>query len=683
MIFVIGLVDRFLQEEKVSFENMLLHPPTPTPPTLIEPLDSAVVGTTTPREILPVVVPPHPPSSSFATSSSSITSSSPAQAAAAAANFINPRRNRTQSDEPAINETRQLNLPDNIAEIRDNMRSMIGRRIHRLKTMKQVSTFNEELATAIDSFASNLKSKIERCPSYATLVRKSSNEEGSSSGCGGDGSILSAWNAVISSLEMYARNAEVLSKHIRKDNEELQRSIALSERGGKILQEREEVQWKSLCDAAKIETKAKAKHKQYLLDLEKARARLTSVEEGRGGTGGSSGGGGEDTNVTPRKSTKKIDKHVNKAMGKMFSILPGGGEEVMNKVLTPQQRLAIATRQLDEAEGKEGKGTESYENARFVKEQAIMSYTAEAKAADNKFKSEERSEMNTVQTTLMGSVDGMRNFRDGQLRNITSTMILVKSKLQDRALEDVAGWAVETEKRIRDHLARNVVDETMMGDNDQFDNTGLCLKVQLVKYTDVQETIRHLQSDDDDDGDDEDVSDDMLICDDGEDTAIVNFPSQEIHGGNTCDNNIPASPSPLLSVDIPTDSVIQKMDPIFSKTLTNVSIEEYYLSGWSEEDTPLYGRWLKRKGSFDISVGDWEHSGTEKGFENVWSGETFPLKRVRLSFLLFLWLLMSIINGRLLTIYIPYSHRINSSCSHTRLSGSNSSVQRICTLVLP
>ena len=322
----------------------------------------------------------------------------------------------------------------------------------------------------------------------------------------------------------------------------------------------------------------------------------------------------------------------------------------MNKVLTPQQRFAIATRQLDEAEGKEGKGTESYENARFVKEQAIMSYTAEAKAADNKFKSEERSEMNTVQTSLLGSVDGMRNFRDGQLRNITSTMILVKKKLQDRALEGVAGWAVETEKRVRDHLARNVVDETMMGDNDQFDNTGLCLKVQLVKYTDVQETIRHLQSDDDDGGD-EDVSDDMLICDDGEDTAIVNFPSQEIHGGNTCDNNIPASPSPLLSVDIPTDSVIQKMDPIFSKTLTNVSIEEYYLSGWSEEDTPLYGRWLKRKGSFDISVGDWEHSGTEKGFENVWSGETFPLKRVRLSFLLFLWLLMSIINGRLLTIF--------------------------------
>jgi hypothetical protein len=285
----------------------------------------------------------------------------------------------------------------------------------------------------------------------------------------------------------------------------------------------------------------------------------------------------------------------------------------MNKVLTPQQRVAIATRQLDEAEGKEGKGTESFENARSVKEHAIVSYTTEAKAAEVKFKSEERNEWKMVQTSLFGSVDAMRNFRDEQLKTVTSS-ILMQNNLQEKALKDVARWAVVTEKRVRDHLTRCCVEDEK-DDDVQFDS-GFRLKVQLMKYTDVQESIRHFLDDN------EDVSDDMMCR---EDDAIADSPSKEI------DSAAYDTSTPPLS-DVPADTVIQKMDSIFSKTLTNVSIEEYYLSGWAEEETPLYGEWLKRKGSFDISVGDWELS-TEKGFEHAWSGETFQLKRVRCSLL--------------------------------------------------
>ena len=67
------------------------------------------------------------------------------------------------------------------------------------------------------------------------------------------------------------------------------------------------------------------------------------------------------------------------------------------------------------------------------------------------------------------------------------------------------------------------------------------------------------------------------------------------------------------------------LSPIFTKKLKNVSIEKYYSVGWSE-DIPLYGPWLKKKGSFDVSVSDWEYS--DSGFENPWSGEKFPQKRV-------------------------------------------------------
>ena len=569
---MIGLVDRFLQDEKASLDNMILDPIQS-----VEPLDLADDG----KKELPASI------------SLPITSSSPSQPAVASSSsiFKAPRR-RAQSDEPAINETRMLNLPDYIAEIRDNMRGMIGRRVNRIKTMKLVAAFNEDMASAIESFASNLKSQLERSPYQATLIKKS---EGAS--------ILSAWDSAMRTFEAYARNAEVLSRKIRSGNEELQKNISFSERGAKTFQEREEIRWKSLCDTAKIESKAKVKHQQYLLDLQKARARLTSVEEGR------VGGGGDDNIITPRKSaqSKKIDKHVNKAMGKMFSILPGGGEEVMNKMLTPQQRLAIAARQLDEAEGKEGKGTESFETARSVKEQSVASYTTEAEAAELKFKSEERYEWNMVQTSLLCSVDAMKKFRDGQLKSVTSA-ISTKDILQERALDDVGGCAVLTEKRVKDYRDQ-CVDERKDDSRSQFGD-GFCLRVQLVECTDVQKTLRYFLVDNNDD----DGLDDMM----GREDIVAESPSQEVNSDTS------ELSTPLL--DAPTDSVIGKMEPIFSKTLSNVSIEEYYISGWSEE-TPLYERWLKRKGSFDITVGDWEHS-PDEGFENAWSGETFPQKRV-------------------------------------------------------
>ena len=60
------------------------------------------------------------------------------------------------------------------------------------------------------------------------------------------------------------------------------------------------------------------------------------------------------------------------AMGRMFRY---GGEDVMNKVLTPMQRRAIVTRQLDEEIIKEGKGTECHEIARtMMKQRAKMDH---------------------------------------------------------------------------------------------------------------------------------------------------------------------------------------------------------------------------------------------------------------------------------------------------------------------
>ena len=74
-----------------------------------------------------------------------------------------PRRLRTTSDDtgPSINETKLLNLPDELADLRDTMKSLIGRQSARLKALKLISTFNEGIATALENFAANIQSRLE------------------------------------------------------------------------------------------------------------------------------------------------------------------------------------------------------------------------------------------------------------------------------------------------------------------------------------------------------------------------------------------------------------------------------------------------------------------------------------------------------------------------------------------
>jgi hypothetical protein len=483
----------------------------------------------------------------------------------------------------------------------------------------------------------------------------------SSSGKDEAASVLSSWNSAVRSLEAYANEAETLASQIRRGNLDLQSAIAGSaEREARSFQDREEYRWKALCDAARVEAKARAKLKQHVAELEKAKARLTLAEE-------VDSGDGAGNSTTPRRSAQstKMDRHINKAMGKMFNILPGGGEDVMNKVLTPMQRQAIATRQLDEARVKEGRGTESYEMARAMKQQAVVSYEAEAEGAEFKFKGVERNDLDLMQRSLLSAVEAMKNFREGHLKSVVS-LIAAKINLRENVtlVEDMTGWVAFVEKRVSEHHAR-IVDNAKIDESDGQAESGFCLKLQLVACTDMNDTIRQLFLEDDSG----DIMDDIYICGEGA-VGAESLAGEEVGSGEI---NVTA---PLLP-DVPADSLLEKMDPIFSKTLKNVTIEDYYNRGWSDE-TPLYGPWLEKKGSFDVSVGDWEHSA--EGFENSWSGETFPSRRVSLILLDLLFFPNTSIH-----LSCNFSSFIQLLCllnDAPRSSDSSSSARHIFTLVL-
>ena len=403
--------------------------------------------------------------------------------------------------------------------------------------------------------------------------------------------MLNAWIVIIKALKTYSQLARDASKQVKGGNSQLYNILLQADKELKALKDGDEFRWKYLNDAAKGETKAKLKHSQLLIDLGKAKARLSTLEDDNAA---------ESTNDSKNNAVPSM----NKAMGKMFSILPGGGEHVMNQMLTPQQRQAIVMEQLKEAESKEAKAAEGAAAAKSVKEQAIASYTKEAESLISKNKSDERRTWELMQESLMCAVDAVDRLRQGQVAVVADCLSDIQSHSKVVVSKDVTTWTHNTEKRIKDKRSRAINENDDSSDDIE---SGFSLKVHRIDSTEVRKLIERVLSENIDD-------------------SIVNDESTPIEPTATT-GEIPAESAPKSKLpDVPKDPVIGKMDPIFSKKLKGVSIETYYEKGWSDKINPLYSPWLERKGSFDVSVTEWEHS--DEGFENKWSGERFHQKRI-------------------------------------------------------
>lgn len=403
--------------------------------------------------------------------------------------------------------------------------------------------------------------------------------------------MLNAWIVVIKALKAKAQLARDAAKQVKGGNSQLYIVLLSTDKELKALKEGDEVRWKYLQDAAKGETKAKLKHSQLRADLEKAKARLSTLEDDNA----SESTNGQKNNAVPS---------MNKAMGKMFSILPGGGEDVMNKMLTPQQRQAVVLEQLKEAETKEAKAAEGAAAAKSIKEQAIASYVTEAEASILKNKSDERRIWELMQESLVCAVDAVNRFRHGQVIVVAGCLNEIQTHAQGTVLNDVTTWTRNMEKRIKDNRSRVVTEN---GENVDDFESGFSLKVQRIDCTEIRKLIER------------------VLSDSSIDDSIDNRESAQIEPTVTT-KEVPAEDAQKsVLADVPKDPIIQKMDPIFSKKLKGVSIETYYEKGWSDKVNPLYSPWLERKGSFDVLVTEWEHS--DQGFENKWSGEKFHQKR--------------------------------------------------------
>jgi hypothetical protein len=81
---------------------------------------------------------------------------------------------------------------------------------------------------------------------------------------------------------------------------------------------------------------------------------------------------------------------------------------------------------------------------------------------------------------------------------------------------------------------------------------------------------------------------------------------------------------------LPSDKMLESMDVIMTKMLTNVSVNDFYEIFWSEgngtDKAPFYGPWLSQCGKTDIIVNDWTVA-KDEGFVGEWDKEVYTHTR--------------------------------------------------------
>ena len=226
------------------------------------------------------------------------------------------------------------------------MKSTCARQLSRLRSLRQLSSFLDGLASSVGSFAAGLADRLgsERSDPISAKLRRAEGAE-----------FMSAWTALLWSFVSYSEDAGRFGARLADLAAGVSGLSAAAEANARSLQEREEGRWRALIESARVESRAHARSAAARAELDRARSRVD----------------GSASDSPPSTPNTKMDKHVNKAVGRFASMV---GEDVMNKMLNPQQRAAVAKRQLDEAAEKERRAAESHEVAVGVTRRAVETY---------------------------------------------------------------------------------------------------------------------------------------------------------------------------------------------------------------------------------------------------------------------------------------------------------------------
>lgn len=168
------------------------------------------------------------------------------------------------------------------------------------------------------------------------------------------------------------------------------------------------------------------------MKLEKATERLHIL----------AGAGKADENFEFKSTSAVMNKSMRKALGNVFSVIPGVGEEA---VLTQDDRFTLSKDTFDEAQFREAHHKAAWQTSLTAKKQAIKSYTDAARTLEKSFDRQEEIVWNKMLRALQGCLSVVHAFRDGRYHVIEKATSIIQ-------LEPIQKDMIEWTKRLEDKL---------------------------------------------------------------------------------------------------------------------------------------------------------------------------------------------------------------------------------------
>jgi len=370
------------------------------------------------------------------TSENSNTSPSPSTTPSSFSPFKR-RQGATDSEENSgVSEAASLQLPEQAGLFRDSIRSHLNSQSSRFQAIRIVAAQLEEVASATATFVSGVNSRLSH-EGYSSKSKTKSSDplavvmkqiEGAKA--------LRCWTQVMKSLRDSAISGLTLIKVLRDTRYEHLDSIVLSaEKSMKSISDMDETRWRHLCEASRLESKSAQKYNRSSFELEKAKEFMASVEENRGETA----------------TSIKMNPKMTKAIGNVFSMFPSRSED-MTKMLTSNQRHAIAKSSLAEAEQKEAKDKNSYLSTKKVKKQSLASYISKSTKLEEQFKRNEEEEWTKVRQTLEQMITAFHDFRESRYSSVRPATTIIAQNSGAFIMEDIEDWTQRTQQKLADHI---------------------------------------------------------------------------------------------------------------------------------------------------------------------------------------------------------------------------------------
>jgi len=331
-----------------------------------------------------------------------------------------------------------LGLPEDLGIQRDNIKSSFSLRENRIKVTGIILKLFEEITTITTKSSFKMRSQI-------TSQRRKDASDGLPSESFPSSQAGSVWQTTMSIFE---DEAKLLSQVAFKASK-LEEWFSTSK---KILHneiDADDAAWKQVCDAARTEMRLEARYEQTKQQMEKVRQRASSKELGISLKRLGSTDSTDDSSQSQRKRTASSGsvstgpKSTPNKVGRAFF---KGGEAM--KKLTENAIVQITQIGTTEKDQKETKDQIALEEARAVKDRAVLSYATSTKERIDKIASEDDAgwtEMKSVVDKLTESVKALRATRSTTFESRVS--LELESSFQSM-VANIEEWSKNVREKI-------------------------------------------------------------------------------------------------------------------------------------------------------------------------------------------------------------------------------------------